>query len=132
MTSKKPLKILRIITRLNIGGPAQHVVYLTQGLDEGIFQSKLVFGIVDQNEGDMSYLVRGNGIAFTEVRALKNKAGLLGNLRAFMQLYRLIHREKPDLVHLYLLKARFLVGLAAITAGVPFVLETLHGNLFTG
>ena len=132
MISERPLKILRIITRLNIGGPAQHVVYLTQGLKEGNFQSKLVFGVVDQNEGDMSYLARGNGIAFTEIDPLKNEAGLLGNLRAFLQLYRLIRREKPNLVHLHLLKARFLGGLAAKVAGVPFVLETFHGDLFGG
>lgn len=127
----RPLKILRIITRLNIGGPAQHVVFVTEGLDEGIFQSRLAFGAIDPGEGDMSYLARGKGIAFTEVESLRNKAGLLGNLRALVQLYRLIRREQPDIVHLHLLKARFLGGLAARAARVPVVLETLHGDLFT-
>jgi len=131
LEGKRSLKILRIITRLNIGGPAQHAVFLTVGLNNGLLQSKLVFGAVDQSEGDMSYLARGNGIAFTEIGSLKNEAGFLGNLRAFLQLYQLILREKPDLVHLHLLKARFLGGLAARVAGVPLVLETLHGDLFT-
>ena len=80
----------------------------------------------------MSYLARGNGIAFTEIGLLKNEAGFLGNLKAFLQLFRLILREKPDLVHLHLLKARFLGGLAAKAARVPIVLETFHGDLFTG
>ena len=127
-----PLKILRIITRLNVGGPAQHVVFLTGGLDQGDFQSTLVFGGVDRNEGDMSYLARENGILFSEVDSLKNEAGLWGNIWAFLQLYRLIRREKPALVHLHLLKARFLGGLAAKAAGVPLILETLHGDLLTG
>jgi len=131
LEGKRSLKILRIITRLNVGGPAQHAVFLTVGLNNSHLQSKLVFGAVNQSEGDMSYLARGNGIAFTEIGALKNEAGFLGNLRAFLQLYRLILREKPDLVHLHLLKARFLGGLAAKAAGVPLVLETLHGDLFT-
>ncbi len=99
-------KILRIITRLNVGGPAQHVVFLTEGINNGFLRSKLVFGIVDPGEGDMSYLTLEKEVAFTKVNSLRNEAGLLGNLKAFLQLYRLILREKPHLVHLHLLKAR--------------------------
>lgn len=132
MGNTRPLKILRIITRLNIGGPAQHVVFLTQGLDSGVFQSKLVFGAVDHGEGDMSYLISGRGLAVVELDCLKNGAGLLGNLKAMLKLYQLIRREKPHLVHLHLLKARFLGGLAAKAAGAPCILETFHGDLFTG
>lgn len=132
MGNTRPLKILRIITRLNIGGPAQHVVFLTQGLDSGVFQSKLVFGAVDRGEGDMSYLLSGRGLAVVELDCLKNGAGLLGNLKAMLRLYQLIRREKPHLVHLHLLKARFLGGLAAKAAGAPCILETFHGDLFTG
>lgn len=132
MENHRPLTILRIITRLNVGGPAQHVAFLVGGLNNGLFQSKLAFGVVDRDEGDMSYLARENGIAFTEIACLKNEAGVVGNLKAFLQLYRLIRKEMPDFVHLHLLKARFLGGLAAKAAGVPVVLETLHGDLFTG
>jgi len=130
--NERPLKILRIITRLNVGGPAQHVVFLTGGLDGGTFQSKLAFGSIDNDEGDMSYLARERRIAFTEVDSLRNGTGLLSNLKAFQQIYRLIRRERPDLVHLHLLKARFLGGLAAKVARVPVVVETFHGDLFNG
>jgi glycosyltransferase involved in cell wall biosynthesis len=131
MGDEKPLKILRIITRLNVGGPAQHVVFLTEGLNENGFRSGLVSGVVDQDEGDMSYLARERGINYRLVNALRNEVGLLGSLKALWELYRLVRREKPDIVHLHLLKARFLGGLAARAAGVPCVIETLHGDLFT-
>ena len=49
-------KILRIIARLNIGGPAIHAVLLTAGLDKTQFESILVVGVVSEGEGDMSYL----------------------------------------------------------------------------
>jgi len=130
--NEKSPKILRIITRLNVGGPAQHAVLLTEGLNDGVFQSKLVFGSIDKDEGDMSYLARERRIAFAEVDSLRNGIGLLGNLKAFQQIYRLIRRERPDLVHLHLLKARFLGGLAAKVARVPVVVETFHGDLFNG
>ncbi len=58
MADEKSPKILRIITRLNIVGPAQHAVFLSEGLNNGFLRSKLVFGTVDLSEGDMSYLVQ--------------------------------------------------------------------------
>jgi glycosyltransferase involved in cell wall biosynthesis len=131
MENERSLKILRIITRLNIGGPAQHVVFLTEGLNSGLFHSKLTFGAIDSNEGDMSYLAQAKGIAVEEVACLRNGAGLLRNLQAVLQLYRLIRREKPNVVHLHLLKARFLAGVAAKAARVPLILETFHGDLFS-
>ena len=66
-------------------------------------------------------LARESGIAFFEADPLRNEAGLLGNLKTFLQLYRLVLREKPELDHLHLLKARFLGGLAAKATGVPIV-----------
>ncbi len=45
------MKKLRIITRLNVGGPAQHAVFLTSGSNEGVFESKLLAGILDDHEG---------------------------------------------------------------------------------
>ena len=47
------MKILCIITRLNIGEPAQHAVFLTSGSNEGVFESKLLAGIPDDHEGDI-------------------------------------------------------------------------------
>jgi len=132
VANKAPLKILRIVTRLNIGGPAQHVVFLTEGLNHGEFESKLTFGALDSDEGDMSYLARAKGISVEEMACLSNGAGPLGNLRALVALYRLIRREKPDVVHLHLLKARFFGGIAAKAARVPFIVETFHGDLFSG
>jgi glycosyltransferase involved in cell wall biosynthesis len=41
-------------------------------------------------------------------------------------------RRRPDVVHLYMLKARLLGALAARVTGVPVVVETLHGNLLQG
>ncbi len=47
------MKNLRIITRLNIEGPVQHAVFLLSGLNEGVFESKLLAGIPDDHEGDI-------------------------------------------------------------------------------
>jgi glycosyltransferase involved in cell wall biosynthesis len=129
MIKDKKIKVLRVITRLNIGGPAQHVTFLEESLDKGLFESKLVLGAVDSNEGDMSFLARERALSLIEIPELSNQSGLIANLIALFKLYRVTKKEKPHIVHLHLLKARILGGLAAKVAGVPIILETFHGNL---
>jgi len=125
------IRILRIITRLNVGGPARQAVLLSSGLDQGLFESQLVAGVTDEYEGDMSFMASDRGIQWTQIPSLCNGSGPWGDLKAFWQIYRIARRQKPDLIHLHLLKARFLGGLAAKMAGVPLIIETFHGNLFS-
>ncbi len=40
------MKIVRVIARLNVGGPAKHVAWLTAGLQGGEWESLLVAGSV--------------------------------------------------------------------------------------
>lgn len=125
-------RVLRVITRLNIGGPAQHVVLLTAALDRMGWDTTLVTGRVDPEEGDMGDLAAQVGVAPFVIGSLRNGAGLLADASTTLALYRLFRRERPAIVHLHLLKARLLGGLAARWAGVPVVIETLHGTLLAG
>jgi len=108
------------------------VVLLTSGLNEGVFESKLLAGIPDDHEGNMSFLVEKQEIPSVQIGGLRNGSGPIGDLKTFGRLYQVIKREKPDLVHLHLLKARFFGGIAAKLAKVPMIVETFHGNLFSG
>ncbi|MEE8160944.1 MAG: glycosyltransferase family 4 protein [Acidobacteriota bacterium] len=126
-----PLKILRVITRLNIGGPAQHAVFLTSGLNGSDFESKLVTGKTDDHEGDMSFLAEKHGIQLIQIESLSNGSGPLADIKTFWHLYQIIKRERPDLADLHLLKARFIGGIAAKLARVPIIVETFHGHLFS-
>ena len=55
ISQKRPIRVIRIIDRLNIGGPSEHVVWLTAALNHGDFETTLVTGKVPPDEGDMSY-----------------------------------------------------------------------------
>ena len=56
MKKKEPkIKVLRIISRLNIGGPSIHVINLNKGLDKKIFQSLLLCGDISDGEKSMLY-----------------------------------------------------------------------------
>jgi hypothetical protein len=58
-----PAKVIRIIARLNVGGPAKHVVWLTDGLKKTRYQTLLVSGRVPPGEGDMGYFAEQSGVS---------------------------------------------------------------------
>ena len=94
-------KVLRIIARLNIGGPAIHTALLTQGLDPDRFQSILVVGKVSAKEGDMSYLADTYGIKPISISDLQRKISIVNDVMCFFSILRIINQEKPDIVYYY-------------------------------
>ncbi|OGH56779.1 MAG: hypothetical protein A3G34_14795 [Candidatus Lindowbacteria bacterium RIFCSPLOWO2_12_FULL_62_27] len=131
--SNRPIKVLRVITRLNVGGPAQHVAYLTAGLASHGFESALVSGRIDPAEGDMAYFCEKLGAQVRYVDALIRPVSPLQDLAAFFQILRILRREKPDVLHTHLAKAGFLSRMAALLLkpfGVnPVVIHTFHGHV---
>jgi glycosyltransferase involved in cell wall biosynthesis len=125
-------KVVRVITRLNIGGPAVHAVLLARRLGNGEGPAVLVTGEVEPHEGDMRHLAEAAGLRLVRIPTLRNSAGLREDLLSLIHLYRVFRRERPTIAHLHLTKARVLGGIAARLAGVPVVLETFHGTLFDG
>ncbi|MFZ5918885.1 MAG: glycosyltransferase family 4 protein [Chloroflexota bacterium] len=126
------IQVVRIIARLNIGGPAIHTVLLTAGLDPARFQSRLVCGIVGPNEGDMLDFATARGVSPVIVPALGREIHLQQDGQAFLQLLKLFRRERPQVVHTHTAKAGLVGRLAARLAGVPVVVHTFHGHVFHG
>ena len=113
------IKILRVIGRLNIGGPAIHVVNLNAGLDPARFESLLVSGIENASEGSMLHYAQSRGVIPIVVREIVTEARLrFRDLKALVKLYRLIRQERPHIVHIHTGKADFLGRHAARLAGV--------------
>lgn len=125
-------KVVRIIARLNIGGPAINTVLLSAGLDKFGFKTCLVAGTVGVNEGDMEYFAREHCVKPVIVNDLTREINVLKDLKALWKVYRIIRREKPDIVHTHTAKAGTLGRLAAILAGVPVKVHTFHGHIFDG
>ena len=115
---------------MNIGGPAIHAILLNEGLNRREFVSRLISGSCGKDEGDMAYLARDRGIEPIVITQLGREIGLGKDLIAFMKLFRLIRKEKPDIVHTHMAKAGGLGRLAAVLAGVPVKVHTFHGHTF--
>jgi glycosyltransferase involved in cell wall biosynthesis len=125
------IKILRIIARLNVGGPAQHVVILTEGLDRKRYETTLVYGSVGEGEGDMSYLLQSSE-RYRFLPELGRSINPLNDIRAFFDILGIIREERPQIVHTHTAKAGTVGRLAAIAGGVPIKIHTFHGHIFSG
>ncbi len=124
------IKIVRIIARLNVGGPAIHTILLTGELNDDRFESVLVSGSVDAGEKEMDYLAEKKGVKPVAVPELSRKVDLRKDFTAFFKILRIIKREKPDIVHTHTAKAGALGRTAAVLAGVPVRIHTFHGHIF--
>jgi glycosyltransferase involved in cell wall biosynthesis len=130
------LKVLRIISRLNIGGPAIHVQQLTTGLNPDRFESILIVGKISRHEGDMGFLFDDSGITPRVVPELQREINLFNDIVAFGKILRILFEEKPDILHSHAAKAGT-VRLAAFFYGRMLkrrikTVHTFHGNVFDG
>jgi len=126
----KRIKVIRVIARLNIGGPAIHTIILNEGLDKNRFDSHLITGKPAQGEGDMTDLAREKGIKLTIIPELSRKINLWPDMIALWKLFKIIKKEKPDIVHTHTAKAGVLGRSAAILNRVPITVHSFHGHVF--
>ncbi len=122
-------RVLRIINRLNLGGPTYNVAYLTAGLAPE-FETMLVAGMKDDSEESSEFIVRNMGIEPVYIRNMQREISFAKDRDAYRQLTSIIRDFKPDIVHTHAAKAGTLGRLAAIHLKVPVVLHTFHGHVF--
>lgn len=126
------IKVLRIITRLNIGGPTIHTVLLNAKLDSEKYESFLVAGRIESHESDMSYFADKYNIKPIYVSNMSRELRPSQDWHAFWEIYKIIRKVKPDIIHTHTAKAGVLGRLAAFIANVPIIIHTFHGNVFKG
>jgi glycosyltransferase involved in cell wall biosynthesis len=126
------IRVLRIIARLNIGGPAIHATLLAERLDAGRFETMLVSG--SEGEGEGSYLeLQGRSIErLVRVPELGREIRGARDLRVLWSLIGLIRRYRPHVVHTHTAKAGTLGRMAAFVCRVPVVVHTYHGHVLRG
>ena len=135
------MRILRIIARLNVGGPARHVVWLTRNLSNDDFDSVLVAGSVPEGEEDMAYFARQNGVEPLFIPQMSRELSP-NDLVSLVRIYREIARYRPNIIHTHTAKAGTVGRLAAFLykwltprtlVGRPRevrVIHTFHGHVF--
>jgi glycosyltransferase involved in cell wall biosynthesis len=129
------VKVLRVIARLNVGGPALHVAYLTAGLAERGYDTTLVAGTLGRGEESMEFVADAKGVSIEVIEELGRSISLLRDTRAVLRLAQLIRRERPAILHTHTAKAGAVGRVAALLAGSarpPIVVHTFHGHVLRG
>ncbi|MBN1872333.1 MAG: glycosyltransferase, partial [Candidatus Omnitrophica bacterium] len=124
------IKVIRIITRMNIGGPAIQAALLTTGLNRDKFDSTLLTGAICENEGDMTYLVAEQGIEPILIAELQREVDIVKDIKGLWKICRYLKKNRPDIIHTHTAKAGAIGRIAAILAGVPVIIHTFHGHVF--
>jgi glycosyltransferase involved in cell wall biosynthesis len=123
------IRVLRIINRLNLGGPTHNVAYLTKHLPAG-FQTLLVAGSSDESEESSEFIVKDLGLDVVVIPEMMREINIRHDLHAYRKLRKLIADFKPDIVHTHAAKAGAVGRLAAFHQGVPVIVHTFHGHVF--
>lgn len=101
--SNRPPRVLRVIARLNVGGPAKHVVWLTTGLRERGYETALLTGSIPSGEGDMTYFATSNGVVPEVIPGMSREVSFR-DLMTIWRLYRKFVHFRPDIVHTHTAK----------------------------
>jgi len=130
MTVASKIRVMRVIARLNIGGPAIHTILLTAGLDSTRFESTLVTGMEAAHEGNMLDLASQKGVQPRVIPQLGRDINPLRDWVTLIKLFCLFRDRRPHIVHTHTAKAGTVGRVAARLAGVPIVVHTFHGHVF--
>jgi len=122
-------RILRIINRLNLGGPTFNVALLTKHMPAE-YETKLLAGEKQKSEESSDFIVHDLGLTYELIPGMKRSINPFQDLFTYIRLRKIIKEFKPDIVHTHAAKAGTLGRLAAIHSKVPVIVHTFHGHVF--
>ncbi|MGB1315228.1 MAG: glycosyltransferase [Chitinophagales bacterium] len=122
-------KVLRIINRLNLGGPTYNAAYLSKYMAPE-FETLLVAGMKDESEASSEFITEKLGLKPIYIKDMHRSLNPIKDRKAYKELVKIIRDFKPDIVHTHAAKSGALGRLAAINEGVPIIVHTFHGHVF--
>jgi glycosyltransferase involved in cell wall biosynthesis len=131
----EPIRVLRVIARLNMGGPAIHVANLAAGLETRGYHTTLVAGTLARGEDSMAFVAEQLGVSIVSVPEMAREVAPMLDLRSARRLARIIREERPHVLHTHTAKAGAIARAAAVLAGgarPPIVVHTFHGHVLKG
>lgn len=126
-----PKRIVRIINRLNVGGPTYNVAYLSKFLAPK-YETTIFSGRIEADEASSEYILNGYGLQYQYISSMYRSINPFKDYRAYRLLRKKIKALRPEIVHTHAAKAGALGRLAARSAGVKIIVHTYHGNVFDG
>jgi GT2 family glycosyltransferase len=133
LSEETPTRVLRVIARLNVGGPSIQAVALSRFLRDSGYETRLVRGRASAREGSMDAFADALSVRPIDLPSLKRDIGV-GDLRSLVFLARQMREWRPHVLHTHQAKAGALGRIAALLAGrrrPPVIIHTFHGHVLT-
>ena len=128
----EPIRVMRIIARMNVGGPAVQITGLMRTMNSTEFDQRLYTGFCEEYETDYLDGVAPD-VAATRIPGLGRKIALFDDIRVLIRLIHVIRVSKPHIIHTHTAKAGFLGRVASILSFYPSLrVHTFHGHLLNG
>jgi glycosyltransferase involved in cell wall biosynthesis len=120
-------RVVRLITRMNVGGPARHALLLSRGLADA-YDTTLAAGRPAPSEGEL-----GDPAVPVERLPLVRPVAPVDDVRALWAARRLISARAPAIVHTHMAKAGTIGRMAALSVRPrPRIVHTFHGHVLRG
>lgn len=128
----RPIKVMHVIARMNVGGPAVEIVELMRGLDPNQVSQRLVTGWCSDDEADFLE-TQAPDVEATRIEGLGRSIRPTDDALVLSRLISVIRASRPDIVHTHTAKAGVLGRLAAKASGTGTkIVHTYHGHLLHG
>ena len=127
-----PIRVMRLIARMNVGGPAVQVSGLMRGINNIKFDHRLYTGFCAADEADFLDSV-ATDVKAIRIEGLGRRVSFSGDVKAFISLVKAIREFKPHVIHTHTAKAGFLGRIASIVSFQKSIrVHTFHGHLLNG
>ena len=129
------MRVVRIQSRICVGGPALHSILLSEGLSYQAgsrYDTTLLGGALEPGEASMHDVAEARGIRIRTITEMRRAVHPVRDLSAIRQVFQILKKIKPHIVHTHTAKAGAIGRIAARMARVPLVLHTFHGHVFDG
>ncbi|MDR1417683.1 MAG: glycosyltransferase family 4 protein [Endomicrobium sp.] len=120
------IKVCYIITKLDLGGAQKVALYIAKNIDKNMFDSFVISGFGGVLDDDVQKKLK-----FYQLKRFVREISLIKDIKTFIDIYLILKKEKPDIVHTHTPKAGILGRLAAKLAGVQTIVHTIHGYGFS-
>ena len=126
------IRVMRIIARMNVGGPAVQVSGLMRGFDQEIFEHRLYTGFCNDDESDYLDTV-ATDVSAIRITGLGRSISPVADLKAFIHLTKEIREFRPHVIHTHTAKAGVVGRIASLLSGRHSIrVHTFHGHLLHG
>ena len=132
MEAATKIRVLHLVTRMNVGGVAVLIDNLMSNMDKSSFESLLVTGRCEAPEGDYLDSAQPN-YQLQRIDTFHKSLSIIDDTKSALEIIQVIRKFKPDVIHTHTSKAGLFGRIfARLFFPKAKVIHTFHGHLLTG